>query len=55
MSACNKCQRSAECQQGKRCHLDTSLTDRAGMLVIILSGAAAISAVVIEMIAHLSK
>lgn len=55
MSACNKCQRSAECQQGKHCHLDTSMTDKAGMLVIVLSGAAAIYAVVMEAIANLSK
>lgn len=55
MSACNKCQRSAECQQGKHCHLDASMTDKAGMLVIVLSGAAAISAVVMEAIANLSK
>lgn len=55
MSACNNCHRSAECQQGRRCHLDTSLTDRVGMLVIALAGAAAISVVIVEIITHLSK
>lgn len=55
MSACDKCQRSADCQQGRRCHLDTSPTDRLGMLVIALAGAAAISVVIVEIITHLSK
>ena len=55
MSACNKCQRSEECQQGRHCHLNTSLTDRFSMLVIILAGAAAICAVVIDIITNLGK
>ena len=55
VNACNKCQRSAECRQGKRCHLDTSLTDGAGMLVVTLAGAAAIFAVIVEIITQLSK
>ena len=55
MSACNKCQRSAECQQGRRCHLDTSLTDRVGMLVIAMAGTAAIFVVTVEIITHLIK
>lgn len=55
MNACDKCPRSAECQQGKHCHLDTSMTDKAGALVITLAGTAAIFAVVIEAIAQLGK
>lgn len=55
MSACNKCQRSEECQQGRHCHLNTSQTDRLSMLVIILAGASAICAVVIDTITSLGK
>lgn len=55
MSACNKCQRSEECQQGRHCHLNTSLTDGFSMMVIILAGAAAICAAVIDIITSLGK
>ena len=55
MSACNKCQRSEECQQGRRCHHNTSLPDRIGMPILILAGAAAICVVVIDIITNLGK